>query len=304
MNREQKIALIVGFAVVLVVGVLVSDHLSGARQLEIADATEGDMGRVEPPVVALLPDPVLTSTPARASEEFPSLPDTSYALEADPTQEETVRPLRLALGGQGDVSPLGEVLRDLGGDSAAPVLDDQPAWQDRIMDLGQRFAAGVRNGVPEAARVDNPPVTARPEQARPREVEPSRVRHTVAKDESLFKIAKRYLGDGNRWREIAAANEGKVGDDGSVRAGVTLVIPSASAPAPSPQPQTPRARPQDPSPNPVRYTVKKNDSLSEIAQKYLGTVKRMDEIIAANRGLIDDPDDIRVGMVLTIPARS
>ena len=38
MRRENKLALIVGFSVLLVVAVLVSDHLSTARQQDVADS--------------------------------------------------------------------------------------------------------------------------------------------------------------------------------------------------------------------------------------------------------------------------
>ena len=42
MTREQKLALIIGFSLVLLVGVLVSDHLSGARNAHLADVGSAD----------------------------------------------------------------------------------------------------------------------------------------------------------------------------------------------------------------------------------------------------------------------
>ena len=47
MTRELKLALIVGFALVLVVTVLISDHLSHARQTELAGKRVRVTGRFE-----------------------------------------------------------------------------------------------------------------------------------------------------------------------------------------------------------------------------------------------------------------
>ena len=310
-NREQKIALIVGFAVVLVVGVLISDHLSGARHLQLADATEGDAGRVEAAPIAYLPDRMAESRQLAADEPVVSgrVPAVQPMIGGRETQAE---PYVFAQGGRGEVSPLGKVLDTL---PVTKAEDDtaSDSWQDSVRNFGERIARGLDNGVREAVVIDRPVrQPARPVSSanavRPVEVQPvvAPVRHVVKKNESLYKIAKSYLGNGNRWREIAAANAGRVGADGSVRSGVTLVIPGTVAEdtgrkSPS---RTPKTAPATARSGPVKYTVKKNDSLSEIAQRYLGTTRRMPEIIAANRGKIDDPDDIRVGMVLTIPAKS
>ena len=50
-----------------------------------------------------------------------------------------------------------------------------------------------------------------------------------------------------------------------------------------------------------QYTVQKGDNLSKIAERYYG---RQDwtRIYDANRDLLDDPDKISPGQVLTIPA--
>ena len=61
MTREHKISLILGFAVALIVGVMVSDHFSKARQTPLSDADSSE---------ELTPDP--RALPIVASEE-PSL---------------------------------------------------------------------------------------------------------------------------------------------------------------------------------------------------------------------------------------
>jgi nucleoid-associated protein YgaU len=51
------------------------------------------------------------------------------------------------------------------------------------------------------------------------------------------------------------------------------------------------------------YTVVKGDTLSHIAKHFYGKASAWHAIFEANRGLLDDPDKIQPGQVLTIPAR-
>ena len=51
------------------------------------------------------------------------------------------------------------------------------------------------------------------------------------------------------------------------------------------------------------YTVKKGDTLSEIAARELGAASRWKEIFEANRQTIANPDLIHPGQVLEIPTR-
>lgn len=51
------------------------------------------------------------------------------------------------------------------------------------------------------------------------------------------------------------------------------------------------------------HTVKPGDTLSEIAQKYLGDASRYPEIFKANQPLLTDPDLIYPGQVLRIPKK-
>ena len=69
-------------------------------------------------------------------------------------------------------------------------------------------------------------------------------------------------------------------DFGNVESGVTSTAPSA--------PQT--------------YTVNKGDTLSKIAREFYGSANRWHEIFDANRDQLSDPDLIKPGQVLKIPA--
>ena len=50
------------------------------------------------------------------------------------------------------------------------------------------------------------------------------------------------------------------------------------------------------------YTVQAGDSLSKIAKKLLGDANAYNKIFEANRDQLSDPDKIRPGQVLKIPA--
>ena len=50
------------------------------------------------------------------------------------------------------------------------------------------------------------------------------------------------------------------------------------------------------------YTVVAGDNLSKIAKRFYGNANRWHEIFDANRDQISNPDLIRIGQVLKIPA--
>lgn len=86
----------------------------------------------------------------------------------------------------------------------------------------------------------------------------------------------------------------------------TVLVSNAPDVTPEPEPQPePQPEPEpDPDPAPVgTYTVQAGDSLWRIAQKHLGSGSRWNDIYEANRDTIRDPNFIRIGQVLNIPAR-
>lgn len=50
------------------------------------------------------------------------------------------------------------------------------------------------------------------------------------------------------------------------------------------------------------YTVASGDTLSHIARRFYGKASRWQAIFDANRDQLDDPDRIRPGQILKIPA--
>jgi nucleoid-associated protein YgaU len=102
--------------------------------------------------------------------------------------------------------------------------------------------------------------------------------------------------------EAAGARRGPiVAPPGLVPAAATRVPPPAGAPGAAERQDAARPeRVNAPAPAGARYVVRASDTLSEIAQRELGSSRRWPEIQAANPGL--DPARLRVGQTLVLPA--
>ena len=57
-----------------------------------------------------------------------------------------------------------------------------------------------------------------------------------------------------------------------------------------------------PGSKPHTYTVKKGDTLAQIAKSELGSSKRAREIVDLNKKTLRDPDSLPLGAVLTLPS--
>jgi len=283
MTREHKLALILGFALVLVVGVLVSDHISGAERGVASTQSMDD------PIRAIETElgPGLGQVASRSRDRaLPGLP-----VEEDPVA--------------------------IAGDEESSIIDD--------------LIGGVRSGIDEIRR-QPPPVagaTDGRDRVEPGELEMGRPKiesprdevrrpdatvrlHRIEEGETLWAIAQRYYGDGNLHAKLAEWNKDRVGSGGTIRPGASLVIPSRAeldggdvrdVPR-NTRPSDPvRADPPKPSGGQWVYVVKRGDVLSTIAQRELGTVKRMDEILRLNSDKIKSADEIWVGLELKMPVR-
>ncbi|MFD5017140.1 hypothetical protein [Streptomyces chartreusis] len=133
--------------------------------------------------------------------------------------------------------------------------------------------------------------------------------------ESLWAIAERELGDGERWRDIADLNAGQTMVDGQVfransflQPGWQLQIPDAGSAGLRTQLDN-GTRPADNEPSEHVVTVQAGDYLSTIAQDELGDGNAWPQLFEASRGrpqpnglpAITDPDLIRPGQQITMP---
>jgi len=142
-----------------------------------------------------------------------------------------------------------------------------------------------------------PPTDALPAPA-PRPAAPGTTTYTVMRGDSLWQIAKDYLGDPLRFPEIVALNGAALGDDPDfLLPGTVLALPTTDVP-PSARTATTGGT----------YVVKPGDTLSQVAADELGSADRYPEIFEASRDTVQpggntltDPDIIHPGDVLTIP---
>ncbi|WP_344345950.1 LysM peptidoglycan-binding domain-containing protein, partial [Kitasatospora putterlickiae] len=143
--------------------------------------------------------------------------------------------------------------------------------------------------------------------------------------DSLWSIAERQLGSGERWTEIAKLNEGRTMDDSGTRfdaerpihPGWTLLMPADAKPdeakPAAPATPAPAGTPQAGTSGGAAQgggtvTVKEGDSLSAIAERAMGDAEAWPQLFEANKGAqapdgerLTDPDVVAPGMVLTVP---
>ncbi|MGQ0552132.1 MAG: LysM peptidoglycan-binding domain-containing protein [Planctomycetota bacterium] len=129
--------------------------------------------------------------------------------------------------------------------------------------------------------------------------------HTIAANETLAEIAKRYLGSSSKWPELVTLNPGL--DPKRLKIGSVIKLSGSAAASAVPQSTvaTPTGVAAKPSAAPVSksrtHTVKSGDTLGAIAKTYLGSSKRADDLYQANRDVLKNKDDLRIGQVLKIP---
>jgi LysM repeat protein len=338
LRRENKLALIVGFSVLLVVAVLVSDHLSTARQQDVADGLDsllqvpGGRAFVEAP---------LRTEPRGASRGVESSPNNYAAI----TEEDRARSGTDSRSGSGiesmadaDWQP-GPVRRDsdgtdlAGAESSGPIEfrygpsvietddDDRDEGMTRITGIdpeairkwlgGKEQAALVQpgGGIDQSEtsnrtngrRIENPSSgsTGRSIAGHiPRDG-----KYVIQPNDTLFEICERLYGDGTKWRELVAINKGKIRDDGTVFVGVTIdLAPGAKPTAVTAAPPRRGSTTTTPATSSTRtYTIKKGDTLSEIVQREVGSIRHLPRVRELNPWLAKQNDNIRVGQKLTLP---
>lgn len=300
MARETKVGLIVGLGVILFVSVFVSDYLSEpgmddefTEQLPDFNAHTNNQTPM-PERAEREPEPVDTSRLAAVSLE-----QVERLYGPGPRAEQVgVPPVRsgspIPLDREPERTPPAvDRYTPRGGPVGTRELDERGlAAGDQ---LGSDRIGPAQGLSEEMVRVEIPSARSQARQ----------VLHTVEAGETLSNIAREhYDGDENMWRSIRDANPGKVGPNGEVVRGVTLVIPMRSTeltdrvtelgPASNGGGAAPRQR--------VRMiTVKEGDSLSELAAEHLGSAGNWRRIMAVNEDVLEDPKLLREGMKLRIP---
>lgn len=129
---------------------------------------------------------------------------------------------RAGLGGASAAAAIAALLPTLI-DKLTP--DGRPPQPERIPEIGRSVLASAGPAAPQRADFSN--VQAGSSSTAPAPA-PQEQWHTVAKGDSLSKIAKRYYGDAQQWRLIYDANREQVKDPDLIQPGWKLRIPASA----------------------------------------------------------------------------
>jgi nucleoid-associated protein YgaU len=132
--------------------------------------------------------------------------------------------------------------------------------------------------------------------------------HVVQSGDTLWNLAEKYYGNGNKLNLILDANRTTVPRrDTLLKPGMKLVVPlettAAAPPASSPAAAAPTTLniPSGAEHQAVKHTLAKNDRLWDLAQKYYGDGSKWKRILDANKDVIKDERNLPVGKDIVIP---
>ena len=227
MTREHKLALVVGFGLVLFVGILIADHVAAEGRTR----TKWPAAMIQPS----MPDGLLQGVPLLAPEKDTSNQDRGnqdLAYEG-PNVEFAPREPRDYVGRPPNTPPNRNFIPSsrgatyytvLRGDSLTRIaqkeLGNQSRWREiqRLNGLtGQKITPGQKLRIPDDG--SSRPATQR----RLREVEIKSREYEVQPGDSLGGIAQKELGDESLWPKIQSLNSI---DGTTIRPGQTLLLPS------------------------------------------------------------------------------
>lgn len=331
MTRENKLALVVGFGLILFIGILISDHFSIARSQASANLTDQQIAdplvartRDEPGLIALKPAPPETVPPSLQPGE-PAVNATEMAangLTGAPPTELMSPEQRTAIDPNAALAsaPPPSTSRQQAQAERIPSAPATPPQHVQPVDTLTPESGHAEITTIVTQRADMPGIEGFEPVNTADEINLADMRfHDVRGGESLFAICRQYYGDADMVHALAKFN--KMDDPAQVRAGRRLMIPppqtlggkSRSNPSPKaspPQRKTPDTatavalRPvptdQTKSSKAKTYTVKEGDSLSGIAKRFLGDQDRWRDLHKLNRKVIGDPDNIKAGTVLKL----
>jgi nucleoid-associated protein YgaU len=291
-NREAKIGLLVALAFLLVIGLLLSDHVTVATReppapLKVTglDVQSSLSIPGQPTGGVILPD----HHPAPAPKPHVYRPDAPeptleiYVGRPDGPPDATLSQTRPPVVEASDSGPW-----DSGAaayiDGGQPVAEDDVATSTGTAITG--LAAEAEAAGEPIERIQNTGRTATQD-------------YVVRPGDTLGGLAKRFLGSDspeNR-RILTDLNPSLAADPHLIVLGRTYQVPATGVPTrlePRPTPAVPQEG--------NYYTVKPGDNLWKIAKRELGSASRRKEILALNRDVLSDPDELKVGQRLRLPA--
>lgn len=304
MTRETKIGLLVGLAFIIVIGVLLSDHLTNANNPKmsnqmagIGDRVYGDLMipggpnqnknvKIVPPGNVLPPDRV--PTPAEVAPRALDVPSPRIDITAPRTGMRG--PLEIvAVDSHASVSALPEPIAD--GSTVGPLVT--PPVVEPIRTLPTVDVA----------------LASRTEKRQ----------HKAQAGDTVSKLAYKYYGKNTKGLRdlIVKANPALQRSPDKIVVGQFYVIPPTPSAAPQdtvatstvghammasattqPAPRTPAA-----AASLKTYTVKANDSIWRIATEQCHDINAAKQILALNQDVLKGTNKLQIGMKLKLPEK-
>ena len=297
MTRETKIGLLVGMGVIIVIGILISDHLSDAQRQNPAELA-GDVPEIGRDMI---PPPAFSTREAPR----PGAEQTRLPMPQDVTPQ-TIAPHR------NTPAPRPDVIRQNQGRELYQTMqtaDETPPPTPRVQEpvvvdrnnLSQRAQAAQDNTPSEFVRVQDAAVAV--EHARPIDNKPRQIIHYVKEGETLATIARQYYGDPLEYQRIVDANKKAIPNPNLIRPGVRLMIPPKGAPGNAAFGNVASSAPTPTKPKFTTYTLAEGDTLSDVAARYFGSAKLWQKVYELNKDRIDNPDRVVAGTELRVPTR-
>jgi nucleoid-associated protein YgaU len=333
MTRETKIGLLVGLAFIIVIGILLSDHMTSTTEplkapLSVAgnNVRESVMSPGSAPAVAAVGtqgavapnQTVLTSADIAAPQPAaPQLiqigqpqPQSPIVVQQAPIQQAPVQqiPVQISPGVPQVTQPPVTV-------ADAPVIITPPSQRQAAAHPLQQAAGRLGE---EIVGLDEP-AKGTPQATGPTPVPMAPLREYKAQaDDTLSKMAGRFLGGNTKANRdaIIRVNATLQQNPDKIVAGRTYVIPpapggdaTAAVPAPAPAPaRTPAVQAVAPAQQPAPetgnfqwYTVKDNENLWKIAAEQLGSGNAWTQIRDLNPDVLKGEDRLKTNMRIRIP---
>lgn len=287
MTRETKIGMLVGMGVIVAAAILISDYLAGNQRsgpAEMSQLEAGPNGGRDRSAVAMRVDPL----PTPGENQTGGGPLNDLRDSRDPRQTNLTEGDRAVQ----PTPPLHTNRRE------SVVM---PMYEYGTIGIEPRRERGETPRIGEGFTPDRL-VTGEIDATDNRVTDDGDLVHYVVEGDTLVGIAKRYYGDADYAQAIYEANRTRMNSPDEIRVGVRLIIPNrAGRIAVAPPSRGEGVEPAPPTPR--TYVMQDGDTLSEVAQRLLGSSSRWQDIHQLNKSRIRNPDRVPVGTELQLPPR-
>jgi LysM repeat protein len=332
MTRETKIGLLVGLAFIIVIGILLSDHLTSATEPPQAPLAQAGNdvrrgvavpgGATQPVTQVQIPQVAPTTAVATTQELTPRQPPVTVVQvgPASGLNPPATLPTQVVVGPAQDAQHTSQAQQGQSNQQVA--VNDAPVPTTGPSTQLEQIANSLNEPLVPVGQTNNST------QNNTQQLAAGAKQYKAQAGDSLSKMAARFYGTSNKqtMQLILDANPSLKGNPNLIVVGKTYVVPAGaaadSAPVavqPIPLPNVPKlaenvnivhetqpvvARPAN---APVAqapgyvYVVKENDTLRKIASAQLGTPDAASAIQELNK--LPDGNKIRVGMKLRLPAK-